>query len=277
MKKITLSIANMLFIISGLYAQSWTTQTVDNNGNIGRESEMVFDSDGNPHVVYTKDEKAMYAHWTGDGWQTRELYADIYENDTYPGHVQMKITRDDRLIVLISDQENSGNKVLRCSTKRVFENNTEWVSFDFWLNPNMIDIENIDFYIDESTNNTVHVVAGDSQIIYCKLTFDNSTNNYTAELWETIDNSDTDGWGKAITMTSDGNLHAVWYESTSTNLKMATYNGTSWMDVNYVDESGNVGKYVSMVADGDDILHISYYDEENGDLKYMTVDKSPSE
>ena len=276
MKKITLSIANMLFIISGLYAQSWTTQTVDNDGDTGRESEMVFDSDGNPHIVYTKGSKAMYAHWTGDGWQSHELYNDIYSTADYPGHVQMKITGDNRLIVLISDQDFPEN--LFCYTKRVFEDNTEWKSVVVWYNPSAAtQIENYDFYIDESTNNTVHVVAGDSQIIYCKLTFDNSTNNYTAESWETIDNSDTDGWGKAITMTSDGNLHAVWYESTSTNLKMATYNGTSWMDVNYVDESGNVGKYVSMVADGDDILHISYYDEENGDLKYMTVDKSPSE
>ena len=50
-----------------------------------------------------------------------------------------------------------------------------------------------------------------------------------------------------------------------------TYNdGTSWQASEVIDPSSSVGRYAAIAVDSSGFLHISYFDEINGDLKYAS-------
>jgi hypothetical protein len=50
-----------------------------------------------------------------------------------------------------------------------------------------------------------------------------------------------------------------------------TYNnGTAWQPVEVIDPASSVGRYAAIAVDSSGFLHISYFDEINGDLKYVS-------
>jgi hypothetical protein len=50
-----------------------------------------------------------------------------------------------------------------------------------------------------------------------------------------------------------------------------TYNdGTVWQAIDIIDPAPSVGRYAAIAVDSSGFLHISYFDEINGDLKYAT-------
>ena len=51
--------------------------------------------------------------------------------------------------------------------------------------------------------------------------------------------------------------------------KYATNQSGSWANTT-VDSVGTVGQYTSIAIDSNDVVHISYYDATNKDLKYAT-------
>ena len=55
----------------------------------------------------------------------------------------------------------------------------------------------------------------------------------------------------------------------------STYNSgmtsSSWTNVT-IDSNGSVGRHTSLAVDSQDNIHISYYDEDNKDLKYAKYD-----
>jgi hypothetical protein len=64
-----------------------------------------------------------------------------------------------------------------------------------------------------------------------------------------------------------GRPHIAYYDQTLGNLKYAYWNGSTWV-ISIVDSAGNVGKFVSLALDSQNIAHISYYDVSNKDLLY---------
>jgi hypothetical protein len=50
-----------------------------------------------------------------------------------------------------------------------------------------------------------------------------------------------------------------------------TYNdGTAWQAIEVIDPASSVGRYAAIAVDSSGFLHISYFDEINGDLKYAS-------
>jgi hypothetical protein len=61
-------------------ADGWSSQTVDEDVMRARHSALAFDSDGNPHISYTKGHdknyQLIYAHWDGQAWAKDVLVGD---------------------------------------------------------------------------------------------------------------------------------------------------------------------------------------------------------
>jgi hypothetical protein len=73
-------------------------------------------------------------------------------------------------------------------------------------------------------------------------------------------------YSRAIAVDSDGYPHIAYGED---RLYYAHHNGISWQ-YETVNSSPRVGQYASIAIDQGDNIHISYYDESNGDLMYAT-------
>jgi len=83
--------------------------------------------------------------------------------------------------------------------------------------------------------------------------------------WPLADAGDVGEYGSAAT---DGShVFTSYYDASNKDLRSTS----SVADTDDpIDTEGNVGMWSSIAVDGNDKVHISYYDETNGDLKYAT-------
>jgi len=92
-----------------------------------------------------------------------------------------------------------------------------------------------------------------------------------------VDSAGETGLYTDIALDSNNVPHIAYYNLTTTCLRYATWVSDHWVAVNVEpnDTNGNcakVGKYASIAVDNLNRPHISYYDEENGDLKWAYKD-----
>jgi fibronectin type 3 domain-containing protein len=92
--------------------------------------------------------------------------------------------------------------------------------------------------------------------------------------WYTVDDSTDDvGWCTSIAIDSYKNLHISYYDFTNSDLKYATISDLDdqpVITIETLDSSYDVGECTSIAIDSNDAVHISYYNNSNGDLKYAT-------
>jgi len=88
--------------------------------------------------------------------------------------------------------------------------------------------------------------------------------------WETV-TVDSDAYNvgvySSIALDSSNYPHISYQYSTSSDLRYAKWNGTSW-SASTITSAGSVGYYSSIAIDSGNNPHISYYDLTNKDLKY---------
>jgi hypothetical protein len=94
----------------------------------------------------------------------------------------------------------------------------------------------------------------------------------TGANWTPVTVDGTGGLHASLAVASDGAVHVAYKNDFDDNLVYVTCAGqcttsNDWNGV-IVDEEGNVGSYTSLERDAAGRLHLSYYDETNGDLKY---------
>jgi hypothetical protein len=95
----------------------------------------------------------------------------------------------------------------------------------------------------------------------------------------TVDESASVGTYSSIAVDSRGAYplpHIAYRDFTNDDLKYAYATGPDFYHLQWhtepVDTAGNVGRYASIVLDGDGHPHIAYYDDGNQDLKYAYRD-----
>ena len=87
---------------------------------------------------------------------------------------------------------------------------------------------------------------------------------------EEVDNNGDVGEYSSIVVVNDTPVIA-YYDSTNGKLKLAYKKSGLW-NISIIDNSQDVGKWISMAADKNGMIHIAYIDNKNQDLKYARWD-----
>lgn len=274
---------------------SWSTEVVDNTSNVGKYSSIILDSRDKIHIVYyNEDDTDLYhAVYGGSSWSTSLIDSDNPAVDVGT-YVDIGIDSKDDLHVSYYDET-------RRELKHAVYNGTAWttegVETGNVSGHTSIDIADDDSihisYYDGNSRNLKYAkydegwttetvdsgtaVGKDSSIqlsgSVVGIVYWDENNDYLkvadkSGSWdfEVIDNSD--GFRHtSLSMGPDFPHVLAWNQSGGgladfyTGLFIGTWSGK------YVDENQNVGEYNSIVL-ADDMFHASYYDNDNGNLKY---------
>jgi hypothetical protein len=274
MNTIPLSFLLLAITVSSLQAQ-WNQQTIDNSADVGKSSDIAYDNQGYPHIVYTtlpsKDVK--YARWTGDGWSISTIETGFGSNDdVYPSIV---IDPSNCIHIVYWDGTNSDQIVYHYinssggTTESIIQGSQYVYSSSICLTHNSI----WDVFVP-------HVVWGSLYGLWY------ATLNPETEAWETsiIDVSMWAGRGGCDIVTNGiGEFFVSYLDYNDYDIRFAYCDGGDWSTFLVDGIDTDISSGTSIALDNNGIPHISYYDQTNGDLKYATVnplrrsgDASPS-
>ena len=235
--------------------QKWITETIDEEGNVGRFNAISHGPDGLPAIAYYdwSNRDLKFASFNGQRWNI-----EIVESDQMIGtEVSLSFSPE-------------GNPAI--SYHNVSSRDLKFASFDGqkWSTETIISEGDVGRY----GTSLRHGPEGNPAISF----FDNSNDDlkfasYDGQRWniELVDSGGNVGQDSSLSYGPDGNPAISYYDSTNRDLKFAFYNGSKW---NYetVDPVGNVGEYTSIAHGPDGNPVISYYDNSNDDLKFASYD-----
>lgn len=238
---------------------AWITQPVDGSGNVGQHTSLVVDSFGDPHIGYydQANHDLKYARWTGSTWVSQTVESDgmvgqcaslALDGNGHP-HVSyyhaisntIKYARWAGSVWTIGAVDSCGSGVGGC-TSLALESTAPY------------------------TPHVSYYDGGARDLKYAR---------WADGVWmtQTVDSGGIVGEYNALALGGDGYPRISYYDATSDSLKYAWFDGTSWLSET-VDSglglggSGAGGGHTSLALDGEDRPHISYYDANDGDLKY---------
>jgi len=236
--------------MTGAWAQ-WNTQFVDNEGNTGKHTKMVLDSNGRPHIFYvTDDVHYHHAWWTGLGWGLERLFS-------------------------------SPSAVNEAELDGTVDRNGNW--YLCWIRRSHSPPTRSELYYSTNERDTVLTWIGDGEYYYVAIALDtsgfphivdyNSQTNQLEHWWksssgwrmDTIESYSPDIRRPSMVIDNQNHIYVAYYKSG--DLKLAVRDGAVW-GTSYVDLTNDVGDYCSLKLDQTGRVCISYYDATNRDLKY---------
>ncbi len=237
-------------------AEDWVIHTVDNEGDIGADTKLWYDSQGQPNILYVSTSQQLFhTLWTGAGW-----VRTLVDGFVAPGTVDM-ITKGTDTVYY----SGGSDQYARCG---MWDGNSWSVLLSEYhkISNSAIALDTMDHLYIFIVHNT-----GPSQIEY----------RYQDSLgiWQFSSVPGTDDVKRdddiSCAINENNNIYVV-YKTTTGNLKLAYSNGTNW-GTQYIDESSdNVGDYCRIILDSSDVPHIVYYDVTNTCLKYATWEPAAS-
>jgi hypothetical protein len=271
---------------------SWSTPvSLDSTDNVGWQSSLAIDSNDNLHVTYLDNTNGNLEYMTYDGssWSTP---VSLDSTDNVGRESSLAIDSSDNLHVTYLDTTNE---------------NLEYMTYDgsSWSTP--VSLDSTDNVGGESSlaidsNDNLHVSYLDStndNLEY--ITHDGSS-------WSTpvsLDSTGNVGQFSSLAIDSNDNLHVTYLDSSNVNLEYMMYaaavppvisyspsefsliintamsptaipnNSGSTITSGTLDTTGTTGTHTSIALDSNDHRYVSYSDQTNADLKFMT-DKSGS-
>ena len=235
-KKVFSSIVFVFLLVSSLSAQ-WNTEIIDTSPTSAQPSDIAYDNNGYPHIVYFSGCDLRYTYWTGSGW----IPATTIFSNSYRDACKIIVDPNGNIYLLFSMDRDIYYQQIGSEKIKIADKTSH----------------SLDIEIDENSNIYV-VYSTDTGIYYYDGT--NSTR---------IDQSGGYNADVSIALDSNNNPHIVY--STGFGLKYAKYDG-QWV-VNTIDASGDMGLYCSIEIDDNDVIHVSYYDNDNGNLKYAKLEQ----
>ncbi len=262
-----LSLIAVLLLTTTVVAQPWNLQIVDNAGDAGVYSRIVVTSDGAPYIFYWISYDAYLAYWVpagGDdgGWE--RIRVEDYGKINPLG---LAVDGNDHIHLCWSKRSPKQIRyaVLDSQTK-------SWIMGPEAAVSLTSDAEGIgDLVIIEDQGSVTAAIAyvDDYPYSILKIATRDSITGWSSE---TICEGRFAVLG-SVSMVADstGRLHVSFQEGAGSLMYATNANPDSLWVSEYVDISGNVGLYTSIVVEEGNVPYIVYYDVDNGDLKYAKL------
>ena len=248
----------------------WHFESLRPAGNIvshggGSGSFLALDSDQRPHMIIQENKSYMsqytpsfpsliYTWYDGSTWQEKVLYSSSFNYQRNILSSSISIDNYDHPHICFSGYFGTppSHSIF---FRYMFRENNKWFESDIVKQRLGAGIDH-SFVIDN--DGLPQVSYRSSGLKYARP--DESS-------WDIQLISDEAGYYNSIKTDANDLPHISYYDTTSTALKYAHWDGSEWQ-LDIVDNSGVVGLYTSLALDVNDFPHISYYDETNGNLKY---------
>ena len=233
---------------------------IDSSGNVGQYSSIAIDSNGYKHISYwdiTNDD-LKYATDISGSW------ADVTVDSTgdVGQHTSIAIDSNNGIHISYYDESNKDLKYATCASSCATASSWTKSSIDTSGDIGVMSSIAID------TNDKVHISYYNDSNDDLKY----ATNAGGSWVNITVDSVGSVGYYNSIAIASNGSIHVSYFDFTNEDLKYATCvsscnSPSSWSN-DSVDESGIVGRHSSLAIDSNDKVHISYYRNLAGNLKY---------
>jgi hypothetical protein len=227
----------------------WRTETIDEEGMVGLNTNLVVDSYDRPHICYFDESntRLKYTYWTGVEWQI-----EVVDDGIDVGR-ECSIALDSKEQVHITYMD-VGNGPLKYAKKLDGVWNVGIVGdvapAAGWYNSLAVD-----------SNDFPHVAYLSWASFAMKYTY------YDGERW-TFKHVDSKGW-QQVSMVLDSNdqPHMAYGDRPELAAKYTYWDGSTWVKQIVDDSSPYMGTFANLALTEDDKPILSYYDETRGDLK----------
>jgi hypothetical protein len=242
-------------------SQDWNIQIVDNTAAVGSQSQIAVTSDGTPFILdMNQTNYDLFLRWwvpSGGGlgsWETIVIDKAYYQ-DT----IEMVADSADRLhMAWTNSSKDSVMYAIFDGTSKSWYRSPVGIAGATYADVDL-------------------AIFDDEGVITPTIAYNKNNKLYTATkdpvagTWsfETVYESGNVQY-LSVAADSVGAIHIAFYESGGFDLMYATNAHGGWT-VEYVDVSGNVGNYCSIVIETGNIPYIAYYDLTNTDLKYARL------
>ncbi|MGB0313586.1 MAG: putative Ig domain-containing protein, partial [Poseidonia sp.] len=256
-------------------ASNWNKVSVDTSNNVGYYTSIAIDSNDAVHISHFDDTNKYPKYATcSSGCTTASNWNNVQVETSGAGGYFTSIAIDSNDAVHMSyfRWTNSEFKYATCSSGCTMTSNWNTVSFDSvgslgtGHNPSMAIDSNDGVHVSyfDATNN-------DLKYATC------SSGCTTASNWNkvSVDTTGDVGYHSSIGIDSNDGLHISYFDETDDDLKYATCSSgcttaSSWNNETLDSSTTLTGEYTSIAIDANDVIHISYFDDTNNDLKYAT-------
>jgi hypothetical protein len=304
MKKVGLL---LILIFSATTAdEGWHIEVVDSEGDVGRYTSLVLDSDDKPHVSYrdTNNNELKYAFRSTTEWHFEAvdnvgehgsagrssiaLDEDEHPHIAYnkgfgPYYGNLMYAHWDGNLWLIEDVNDETELGSRHPSLALDSNNRPHISFfqyhtklkyavktgDNWS------IDYLDYSVYVSAHTSIELDTSDYPHISYGICDGNMIHDLVYIRWdgsewkrEVVESYWDVGKYSSLALDSDGNPRISYSRNyPNEELKYASYDEGEWI-IDIVDSSWGVGTENSLFLDSGNNPHITYLDKENDDLKY---------
>lgn len=286
---------------------TWTSTTIDTYADVGRYSKLKIDQSGKIHAIYYDSihTDLKYAYSTDQyNWFVKTLSVtgfDLGEEFNFvidtAGVIHFVFTEEQTQKLYYT---SSADALVWSTPVEVSDNYSYYINMALdengVFNLSFIDINNYLVHatssdgqnwiltpIENSTNVSYDAMVVDAagKIHVAYLDDTNKILKYTSSsdggaTWNTTDIDSTNSIGSFLSLgiNSAGVLYVASHDSDSTDvhlvLSSSVDNGVTWTSTLVDDTSMATGQYTSLFIDAEDRLHLSYFDNAAGDVRYAT-------